>query len=278
MAERGVFAIDRSVFDHPIFAPEPFTEREAWLWMIGAAAWKPMRVRVGRAPIELERGQLAFATRFLATKWRWSEARVRRFLKRLEIDAMIATQTTHQATLITLCNYDKFAFGRRTDDAPSDAQTDAEATRSRRKEEEPNNSKKDSSELRSAEAIDPRTDLFNRGRQTLERITGKTPDSARALIGRFLKLANDEAVAVLGAIEDAERNKIADPVPWISRALGQRARGDPGRPGYVNLRELAARMRQTDATAFDDPGPTDQRSGGAEFDFGGGAQARSRGG
>lgn len=283
MAERGVFAIDRAVFDHPIFAPEPYTEREAWLWMIGAAAWKPMRVRVGRAPIELARGQLAFATRFLATKWRWSEARVRRFLKRLEIDAMIVTQTTHQATLITLCNYDKFAFGRRTDDAPSDAQTDAQATRSRRKEEEPNNSKKDTEAIASDAAasppvvVDPRADLFNRGRLIVERITGKTPDSARALIGRFLKLANDEAVAVLGAIEDAERIKIIDPVPWINRALGQRARGDPGRNGYVNLRQFAARERANAAT-FDDAPTIDQHSGGAEFDFGAGAQARSRGG
>jgi uncharacterized protein YdaU (DUF1376 family) len=125
---------------------------------------------------------------------------------------------------------------------------------------------------------DPRADLFNRGRQTLERITGKTPDSARALIGRFLKLANDEAVAVLGAIEDADRNRIADPVPWINRALGQRARGDPGRGGYQNLRELAARMRQPDAAAFYDANTIDQHSGGAEFDFGAGAQARSRGG
>lgn len=46
MSERGVFAVDRGVWDHPMFADEPFTEREAWLWMVSAAAWMSKRVRV----------------------------------------------------------------------------------------------------------------------------------------------------------------------------------------------------------------------------------------
>jgi hypothetical protein len=136
MNDRGVFAVSRGVFDHPSFAPEPYTEREAWLWMIGAAAWKPMKVRVGRTIFDLARGQLVFAGRFLATRWRWSEARVRRFLNRLKIDAMVMVLTTREATQITICNYDKYAFDGRTRDAPNDAQGDAEPTHSRRKEEE----------------------------------------------------------------------------------------------------------------------------------------------
>jgi hypothetical protein len=31
MTTRGFFAVDRGVFDHPAFAPEPFTECQAWL-------------------------------------------------------------------------------------------------------------------------------------------------------------------------------------------------------------------------------------------------------
>ena len=151
MKDRGVFAVDRGVFDHPMFAPEPFTEREAWLWLVGAAAWKAMRLRAGKAIIALERGQCAFATRFLARRFKWSESRVRRFLKRLKIDAMVTTQTTRETTLITICNYDKYAFGRRIDVPQIDAQTGALATHERRKEEEINNSKKE--ELSSADAL-----------------------------------------------------------------------------------------------------------------------------
>ena len=153
MTERGVFAVARGIFEHPMFAPEPFTEREAWIWMLEQAAWKATRVRVGRAKVDLSRGQLAFATRFLATRWRWSEARVRRFLNRLVNDAAVTTQATRDATQITICNYDKYQFGRRADDAHGDAQTDEPATHSRRKEEESNNLLPLPSDLPSSEVL-----------------------------------------------------------------------------------------------------------------------------
>ena len=57
----------------------------------------------------------------------------------------------------------------------------------------------------------PRDILFNQGLRILIAITGKTPDSARRLIGHWLKMAQDEAVRVLTAIEDAKHNRIADP-------------------------------------------------------------------
>lgn len=155
MSDRGVFAVDRGIFDHPIFAPEPFTEREAWLWLVGSAAWKAMRVRVGRHVVDLERGECAFALRFLATRWKWSEPRVRRFLNRLKNDAMVLVSPTREATHITICNYDRYAFGRRADEAESDAQGEQPATRARRKEEEIKNSKKEESkESSSADLFD----------------------------------------------------------------------------------------------------------------------------
>jgi hypothetical protein len=40
MSARGFFAIDRGVWDHPLFAREKFSEREAWFWLISSAAWE----------------------------------------------------------------------------------------------------------------------------------------------------------------------------------------------------------------------------------------------
>jgi uncharacterized protein YdaU (DUF1376 family) len=79
---------------------------------------------------------------------------------------------------------------------------------------------------------DIRGDLFNRGLKTLATITGKTPDSCRSLVGRWLKSVNDEAVHVLGAIDDAERNRVADPVAWITQALKSRG-GEHGKQRSV---------------------------------------------
>jgi len=76
-------------------------------------------------------------------------------------------------------------------------------------------------DLRSADIPprDIREDLFRTGLEKLKAITGRTPDSCRSLIGRWLKAVDDEAIHVIAAIEDAERNKIADPVAWITRSL-----------------------------------------------------------
>lgn len=133
----GVFAISRGVFDHVAFADEPFTEREAWIWMIGEAAWKPRRVRIGSAIIALERGQIAFSTRFVASKWKWSESRVRRFLKRLKSDAMIDAATDAHATRITICKYDEYQRVSLPSDAATDASIDADATQERRTSDAP---------------------------------------------------------------------------------------------------------------------------------------------
>lgn len=132
----GYFAVHRGVFEHPMFARDPFSEREAWMWIIGQAAWQPKRVRVGRGVFDLARGQCAFALRFLAEKWQWSVSKVRGFLQRLVNDAMILANPTRDATLITVCNYNEYQpnanAGQHADGTPT--------ARSRHKEEEVNNS------------------------------------------------------------------------------------------------------------------------------------------
>ncbi|MGV6876663.1 hypothetical protein ACUSIJ_28855 [Pseudochelatococcus sp. B33] len=110
----GVFAVSRDIFDHEFFADEPYSEREAWLWLIGNAAWKPCRVRRGRGAVDLSRGQVAATARELAEKWGWSKSRVDRFLGRLSEAAMIAADGStgrSGGTVITICNYDTYQFG-----------------------------------------------------------------------------------------------------------------------------------------------------------------------
>lgn len=131
---RGVFAVDRRVWIHPFFKREAFTEREAWLWMIGEASWKARRTRAGDVVVELRRGEFAHSLRFMAERWRWKEPRVRRFLKRLKNDAMIDARTDAGVTVVTICNYDEYQFVPAASDAPSDAPNDTRPTQTRRTE------------------------------------------------------------------------------------------------------------------------------------------------
>ncbi len=56
VSERGVFAVDRGIWSDPDFADETFSEREAFLWLVGSAAWRPSRVRLGSSVVDLARG------------------------------------------------------------------------------------------------------------------------------------------------------------------------------------------------------------------------------
>lgn len=152
MSERGVFAVDRGIFDHPLFAPEPYTEREAWLWLISAAAWKAKRVRVGRTMVDLTRGQLAFSERFFAQKWQWAKTTVRRFLARIKSEAMILTQKSGPqngpeadrfCTIITICNYERYAFDGSAKGPQNGPEAGPEADQKRTKEEEGKKDKKE---------------------------------------------------------------------------------------------------------------------------------------
>lgn len=67
--------------------------------------------------------------------------------------------------------------------------------------------------------VDHRTRLFNEGLAKLSSLTGKGPDACRSFVGKCLKAAGDDAVTVLGLIEDAERNKVVDPSAWIVSRL-----------------------------------------------------------
>ena len=140
MSERGVFAIDRGIWEHDVLAgKQPFSRREAWMWLVSEAAWKPHRRRIVGRPIDLKRGQLVASTRFMAGKWKWTEARVRRFLDVLTSEAMIVATTDAGINVITICKYDEYQRVSLPTDATCDATTDAGSTQDRRKVEDKEN-------------------------------------------------------------------------------------------------------------------------------------------
>jgi hypothetical protein len=136
MSDDGVFTIHRGAFKHPMFDGEAYTRRDAWFWLIGHAAWKATKTRVGGKIIALERGQCAYSERFLAEKWQWSKSKVHRFLSRLKTEAMIELKADHETNQITICNYDTYQFGGTTDRTESEPASGPEVDQQRTKEEE----------------------------------------------------------------------------------------------------------------------------------------------
>lgn len=105
---RGMVRISRALWDDAAFNADVFSEREAWIWMICQASFKPHQRRIGRAVVDLQRGQLAGSVRFFAEAWGWSKSRVHRFFDRLVKRDMIGTQSGTGVLVITLCKYDEY--------------------------------------------------------------------------------------------------------------------------------------------------------------------------
>jgi hypothetical protein len=115
----GTVNISRRLFDSEAFRDEPFTEREAWVWLVMEASWKDRTVRAGDYVTDTKRGQLAASVRFMAKAWSWTPAKVQRYLKRVEKLNMICSESDTGVTVITICNYDKYQNGgQATDTAP----------------------------------------------------------------------------------------------------------------------------------------------------------------
>lgn len=124
----GFYLMHRGWQDHPVFRNEEFSRRDAFVWLIEEAAYRPTRTHAAGGAIALNRGQLSYSLRFMAKAWRWDEARVRRFLSSLSKAKIIDAATDAGQTVITICNYDKY----QTVGNLPDAANDAEATQQRR--------------------------------------------------------------------------------------------------------------------------------------------------
>jgi hypothetical protein len=100
--------LDCEYFDHDFFADEPFTEREAFQWLIINAAWKDTSHRVKYELLPVPRGSLYCTQRELSKVWKWSTTKVRNYLALLVSQNMIERSEKTQKTLVSICNYSKF--------------------------------------------------------------------------------------------------------------------------------------------------------------------------
>jgi len=104
----GYILLHRSVFDSERFAQEPFTEREAWIWMLTQASYQPHRIRYHNRMITVGRGEVPTSYRRLQEQFRWGVHRVYNFLNLLNNEGMITRKIETGFLIITICNYEKY--------------------------------------------------------------------------------------------------------------------------------------------------------------------------
>lgn len=104
----GWYKMWRGWMDSPVFGKAPYSEREAWMWLIENAVYIETTVNIAGHPVILQRGQLSYSVRYLAEAWRWRAAKAQRFMDKLKKWKMVDTRTDTAQQIITICNYLKY--------------------------------------------------------------------------------------------------------------------------------------------------------------------------
>ena len=102
--------MNRSIFNNFLWTDkEPFCKRAAWMDLILLANHEDGEILSNKGNlIKIPRGAHFTSIRTLATRWRWSENKVRRFLDILSGAGMVTVSGTPSGTLLTLVKYDDY--------------------------------------------------------------------------------------------------------------------------------------------------------------------------
>lgn len=212
----GWFSLKRGMFQHPIFARKP--ERVAvWVWMIATAAWKDTRQDAGGKIVTVRRGQLLTSYRQISDATGVGVQVIRTLIDQLRGERAIDTETNTGRLLITICNYDKYQSGGGDDNTGSNTRaTHAQHT----KEQENKDITLEPIGSNGADAPEPievsvtSSAVWNAGKPFL---ASRGVSNPGAMIGRWLK--SHSPLALLAAIEAAQKVGTHDPIPYIEEAL-----------------------------------------------------------
>jgi len=122
----GWYLMHRGWMDNSFFRNEVFNRRDAFLWMIEEAAFRPHEITICGRPVQIDRGQFSHSIRHMAGIWKWDEKKVRRFLASAQKAEIIAASTAAGQCVITICNYEKYQAPEKNAAAPDAAPTPQE--------------------------------------------------------------------------------------------------------------------------------------------------------
>ena len=207
----------RKIWGHPIFANNALRVG-VWHWMMHKAAWKPVRFRVNSKIVEVARGQLCVSHRQVCEETGMPHRQLRTFLRELEKEGAITQDTTQGRTLITIRKYEEY----QAKEPASDTGKDTQPTQTRHTKEQVNTLTTPSNEGDALSAPESSTvevsvsssAVWNAGKPFLSSRGVANPG---AMIGRWLK--SHPPLAILAAIETAQRAGTQDPVPYITQIL-----------------------------------------------------------
>lgn len=126
---QGWIKLHRKVKSHWLFTEKrTFTKFEAWIDLLLEVNHKDNKFILGNDLVEVKRGQTITSIRQLCDRWNWSNSKVTKFLKMLEIDEMLDVKSDTKKTVITIANYDIYQVQETEETTDKRHTSDSEAT------------------------------------------------------------------------------------------------------------------------------------------------------
>lgn len=213
----GWFAMNRAMFDHPLFEAQPLRVA-AWAWMIATAAWKDTKQDAGGKIVTVRRGQLLTSYRQMSRATGVPMQPLRTLISMLKEQHAITVDTNTGRLLITICNYEKYQS---PSGCSNTAATHAQHSSNTQKEQG-NNIQTSSNEEDALSAPMGETvevsflskAVWSNGKPFLASRGVKNPGS---IIGKWLKSYSPPEI--MTAMEMAQKAGTQDPVPYITQVL-----------------------------------------------------------
>jgi DNA replication protein DnaD len=126
----GWIKLHRDITDHWIFNFDEPDKGLAWIYILSKANHKPNKFKIKNTLIEVDRGQLAMSQSTLQKQFKWSQNKLKRFLKLLKNERMISFETNALTTIITICNYNDYQVIDNSDERPDERTNERPGERS----------------------------------------------------------------------------------------------------------------------------------------------------
>ena len=152
-ADRGWIKLWRKLADDPLWTSEPFTKGQAWVDLL-LLAQGVNNTRNGEKSCEFKAGTVYLSILQLSKRWKWSRAKVRRFLDGLANDTMVSTTSdTTNGTTVTIENWAIYQSDGQQNGQRNERKTDSKTNIIKKNKED----KEDKRKKESASAASPLT-------------------------------------------------------------------------------------------------------------------------
>ena len=128
--KRGYIKLWRSSTDSDLYFSEPFTKWQAWSDLLIMANHKARCVDVRGIMITIEVGSVLASGDYLASRWKWSRGKVRRFLSYLESKTVqqIIQHKSNVCNVVTIKEWGLYQADGTADGTADGQQTDSRRT------------------------------------------------------------------------------------------------------------------------------------------------------